>query len=117
MQGLVYYGFEVANNYQIYNPKKSMKFVIAIQKVSEMQAIAYGTCDYSHLLDILAELVAFSDFKQYGQLMARASGTVVGNFGLFSCMMDGWNFNNGKDFQDLGECTGKLSSLLLDSQT
>lgn len=35
MKGIVYYGFEVIENREIYNPSKIMKAAIAAQKLTE----------------------------------------------------------------------------------
>ena len=42
LNNLVYYGFEVVNNREVYNPAKLMKATIAIQKLTEQQAIFYA---------------------------------------------------------------------------
>lgn len=43
------------------------------------------------------------------------AGIFVANFGLFSCIQEGYFYQNNKDFRDLGECVGKLYSLVLDA--
>lgn len=42
MQGLVFYGFEIVNNRQIYDPSKIMKVVVAFQKLQEKQSLFYA---------------------------------------------------------------------------
>lgn len=78
--------------------------------------IYYSYCDFSHLFRIFSELTAFNDMKQYGQLMSRIVG-VTTEYGatLFPCLVEGWNFQNGKDFSDVGYCSGQLFSQTLDA--
>jgi hypothetical protein len=42
MQGIVYYGFELIKNREIYNPSKVMKATIAFQKLQEKQSLFYA---------------------------------------------------------------------------
>jgi hypothetical protein len=42
------------------------------------------------------------------------SGVAVANWGLFQCIMDGWNYKNNRDLKDAGECSGELFSLFFD---
>jgi|SanBayMetagenome_1026888.scaffolds.fasta_scaffold158435_1 hypothetical protein len=42
LNNLVYYGFEIVENREIYNPSKAMKAGIAAQKFTEAQAIFYA---------------------------------------------------------------------------
>ena len=39
LQGMIYYGFDVVKNREIYNPRKVMKAGIALQKFQEQQAL------------------------------------------------------------------------------
>ena len=42
MQGIIYYGFEMAENRQVYMPSQSMTFVIAYQKFQEQLSLFYA---------------------------------------------------------------------------
>ena len=41
MSGMIYYIFEMINNREVYNPKKSVKLVIAFQSFQQQQALFY----------------------------------------------------------------------------
>ena len=72
-------------------------------------------CDFTHLWQQISQLVSFSDFKQYGQLAAKLAGVLVGDFGLFGVVMDGFQGTNGYGFYDSGHSIGYISSQLLDA--
>lgn len=94
-----------------------MKAVIAVQKFTEQQSLFYSYCDFSHLYRIVGQLTQFNDYKQYGQLGARSFGLMLSDGGrLYSCISDGVAGTNGKDFKDVGKCTGQMTSQILDSQ-
>jgi len=117
LKGAIYYGFEVVKNREIYNPAKIMKATIAAQKLQEQQSLFYAFCDFSHLYRIAGELTQFNDYKQYGQLASRAFGlTVSDGSNLLNCITEGFAGINGKDFSDVGNCVGQISSQILDSQ-
>jgi len=42
MQGIIYYGFDMAENRQVYYPSQSMTFVIAYQKFQEQLSLFYA---------------------------------------------------------------------------
>ena len=42
MQGSIYYGFEMAENRQVYKPSQSMTFVIAYQKFQEQTSLFFA---------------------------------------------------------------------------
>jgi hypothetical protein len=42
MQGSIYYGFEMAENRQVYKPSQSMTFVIAYQKFQEQSSLFFA---------------------------------------------------------------------------
>ena len=64
---------------------------------------------------MMTELTNFSDFKQYGQLLSRMTGlAATQGYGLFMCIYDGAQFIGGKDFYDVGLCSGQLGSQLFD---
>jgi len=77
----------------------------------------YRYCDFSHLYRIIGELTQFNDYKQYGQLGARAFGLAISDGSSLSrCISEGVAGLNGKDFTDVGKCTGHMFSQILDSQ-
>jgi len=77
----------------------------------------YSFCDFSHLYRIAGELTQFNDYKQYGQLASRAFGlTVSDGTSLLNCVTEGFAGINGRDFSDVGNCVGQISSQILDSQ-
>lgn len=66
---------------------------------------------------MINDLTSFSDYKQYGQLGARATGIAVSDGPrLVKCITEGSSFINGKDFSDVGECVGQMISQILDAQ-
>lgn len=111
---MIYWGFEMLGHREIYLPKNTMKVVIAFQRYQEQQAVFSTYCNMNHFYDQLAQLISFNDFKQYGQLGAKLSGVLVANSSLFKCVKDGFNYIDGKDFRDAGECSGQLVSMILD---
>ncbi len=42
LQGMLYQGFEVVKNREVYNPSKIMKATIALQKFQEQQSLFYA---------------------------------------------------------------------------
>lgn len=53
--------------------------------------------------------------KQYGQLVAKVSGILTQNgISYFTCINEGWNYQNGKDFTNVGECVGQFFSQTFD---
>jgi hypothetical protein len=42
LTGMIYHGFEVVKNRQVYNPTKVMKAVIGAQKFQEQQSLFYS---------------------------------------------------------------------------
>jgi len=117
LKGMIYQGFEVVKNREVYDPRKIMKATIAAQKLQEQQSLFYAYCEFSHLTRIAGQLTQFNDYKQYGQLMSRAFGlTVSDGSTLFSCVSEGMAGLNGKDFSDVGNCVGQITSQILDAQ-
>jgi len=47
--------------------------------------------------------------------MSRIAGIAISNWDLYTCIQDGLNFVDGKDYRDAGECMGELVSLVLDA--
>jgi hypothetical protein len=79
--------------------------------------ITFSYCDFSHLYRIAGQLTQFNDYKQYGQLGAKALGLLISDgFTLIPCITDGVAQVKGKDFWDVGKCVGQITTQLLDSQ-
>lgn len=77
----------------------------------------YRFCDGSHLSRMVAELTAFNDYKQYGQLASRAAGLLVSDGPrLAKCVQQGSSFANGLDYTDVGKCVGQMASQIIDAQ-
>jgi hypothetical protein len=76
----------------------------------------YSYCDFSHLYLMLYKLFSFNSSMQYGQLASRIVGILVDDWHtLFPCIRDGMAFKNNRDYSDVGRCSGKLFTHLLDS--
>ena len=76
----------------------------------------YSYCDLSHLNRVMAQLLAFNDFKQYGQLLAKLGGVAISQgMDLVNNFSQGIKQENGKDFSDAGSAAGKLFSQVLDA--
>lgn len=76
----------------------------------------YSYCDFSHLYRILSELMSFSDFKAYGQLVSRVAGIFSGPaYTLIPCIKKGVTGEDGYDFYDVGSCSGKLFTQVMDA--
>ncbi len=117
LQGMIFYGFEVVRNREVYNPRKTMKAVISTQKFTEQQSLFSAYCDASHLYRIANSLVSFDDYKQYGQFGSRLMGIAISSGPrLLKCIKDGVAQVNGADFYNVGECTGNIVSQILDAQ-
>ena len=84
---------------------------------THLKFFVYSYCEFSHLTRIAGQLTQFNDYKQYGQLMSRGFGlTVSDGSTLFSCISEGMAGLNGKDFSDVGNCVGQITSQILDAQ-
>jgi hypothetical protein len=117
LSGMIFYGFEVVRNREVYDPRKTMKAVIATQKLTEQQSLFSAFCDASHLYRIANSLISFNDYKQYGQFGSRAVGIAVSDGPrLLNCIKDGAANVNGADFYNVGECAGQIASQILDAQ-
>lgn len=71
-------------------------------------------CNFDHLLQVVAKLTAFSDFKTYGQLLARIGGGFIEDIPKsLRCIEQGRAI---KDYMMVGECAGKIMQFFFDSK-
>jgi hypothetical protein len=42
LRGMIFHGFEIIKNREIYDPRKDMKATIAVQKLQEQQSLFYA---------------------------------------------------------------------------
>lgn len=78
--------------------------------------VDYSYCDFSHLFNQLSLLTSFSSITPYGQLASRVIGLAASQGQtLITCIYDGTHYINGKDYTDVGVCTGTLTSQVLDA--
>jgi hypothetical protein len=65
------------------------------------------------MYQILAQLTAFDNVKQYGQLASRIGGAFIDKFiTLSTCITHGLA---NSDYTSLGQCSGQIVMILFDS--
>ena len=105
--------FTLWDNLGIYDPRKISKFAMSTAGFTEATNIVYAYCDINQLSKQFIKLADYQNWEQYIVLASRVGGVFIKDYWTLSdCISGGKLRGNG---YDVGLCSGKLTSLFLDT--
>ena len=77
LYGVVDGGFRALEYKNVYNPQKSVKFQMSINKFTESTNSVYTFCDFAAFFSNFAMYTDFENPEQYIQIGSRISGSLI----------------------------------------
>jgi len=101
------------DHYEIWLPQNTMKFNMSMNSFLESCNVVFAYCDVSHFQTEIEHYAEYTNWEQYPALAARIGGVMVSDFWkYYDCIKEGRYGRNGFD---VGMCSGKITSLMIDT--
>ena len=90
-----------------------MKFNMSLNSFLEASNVVFAYCDVSHFQTEIEHYADYHNWEQYVSLAGRIGGVMVSDFWkYYDCIKEGRYGYNGFD---IGACSGKITSLMIDT--
>ena len=110
--GLIDQGFRLIDYRFVWLPEYTMKYNLALQKVTDFYNTAFAYCNFNQLIDNLVSIYNPESGSAQGRMFTRILASMISEFWFrMNCIVDGFL---GSNFYDIGYCNGKIFTIVFD---